>query len=378
MYLNYYPHTRIHETREALEREYNRIQGTVRTMPITQLDDAHKRNIDRVLNSYAYQIGYDLRVITDASYNTNTGTMLSRMNHRTLYRTFRIPKRTGGFREICAPTERLKEAQRNILKLFQKRLKVLTHNAAHGCVKNRNCKTALEVHQKNNSKWFLKLDLHDAFGSVYKEYLRRALEENAITNYALFEYETYIGADGLTHLIDSILAFAYNDSVSRGLPQGSPLSPFMLNMYMQTFDEALTKFCKDRGLVYTRYVDDLLISGYEKFDKDEVMAFIVTALPPNMQLNAAKTRFGSSNWKNWNLGIMLNKDNNLTPGSYNKHKLKCAVHNYNSNEELQTRDNYYHLSGVIAYYKHIEPEYFTNNPHFVLTTPGGNVLPLIE
>lgn len=369
MYLNYYPHTRVHETREALEREYYKTQGIIRTVEIEELHNERKDDITVTLDLHSWNIQRQMRALAELpNPSTPWNNVCNAVETKNLYQTFRIPKRSGGFRTISAPTDRLKNLQQEFLEMFQKSLKILPHNAAHGCVKKRNCKTALQVHQKNNSKWFLKLDLHDAFGSVHKSELRQAIENSAIMYYALIEAEHYFNAE-LTNLIGTLLAVTFNNNVSTGLPQGSPLSPFMLNVYMQRFDEDLTKFCKDRGLMYTRYVDDLLISGYEKFDKDEVLTFVRAALPPNMELNNEKTRFGSINWKNWNLGIMLNKDNKLTPGSNNKHKLKCAIHNYNNNPDLQTRENYAHLSGLLAYYKYIEPEYFENNPHYSMVVP---------
>ena len=359
MYLSYYPKPRPCTSYEELERQYNKIKNTFRTLEVENLSRA--KSVD-VQNKVSKVFLAARRVITDNRmlWNSSPEYIIACNNYKASnqYCTFQIPKHNGGMRTIAAPNETLKSLQRDMLEALQQKAKVLPHNAAHGCVKRRNCKTALEVHQRNNSKWFLKLDLHDAFGSVREEPLLAELNKNAIMDTVL-----------RTWYISTFTALAFNSRVSEGLPQGSPLSPFLLNMFLYEFDVLLTVFCKEHGLVYTRYVDDLLISGYNKFDKDLLIQFVKEHLPENMTINDSKTRFGSINWKNWNLGIMLNKDNKLTPGAANKHKLKCAIHNFNTRPEAQTREEYYHLSGVLAYYKYIDPEYFENNLHFVLVQP---------
>ena len=67
-------------------------------------------------------------------------------DYGSMYETFRIPKRTGGYREICAPNEELKRLQQTILHTCTHSMKYIPHNAVHGFTAHRNCKTALEVH----------------------------------------------------------------------------------------------------------------------------------------------------------------------------------------------------------------------------------------
>ena len=46
---------------------------------------------------------------------------------------------------------------------------------------------------------------------------------------------------------------------NRGIPQGSPMSALLSNVYLIEFDEWLSKLTKNRGWTYRRYCDDLLI-----------------------------------------------------------------------------------------------------------------------
>ena len=45
------------------------------------------------------------------------------------------------------------------------------------------------------------------------------------------------------------------------LPQGAPTSPWIANLVLRPFDEKLGAWCRARGVVYTRYCDDLAFSG---------------------------------------------------------------------------------------------------------------------
>lgn len=44
------------------------------------------------------------------------------------------------------------------------------------------------------------------------------------------------------------------------LPQGAPTSPMLSNLATKTLDSRLADFAIDRGMVYTRYADDITIS----------------------------------------------------------------------------------------------------------------------
>ena len=85
-------------------------------------------------------------------------------------------------------------------------------------------------------------------------------------------------------------------------------------------------------------------------------------------IKAEKTRYGSSSGRNWNLGCMLNKDNNITIGYKQKEewkrKMMDIIIRYNNNEPI-TLEEKQQLLGKLAYYKMIEPDYFNYlNQHY--------------
>lgn len=344
MYLNYYKRTTPQPTQAELVAEYEKNRGIINTIKLEAKTYNNPRLVTKMNNGMLRKC-----------YRTN-------QTRHQLYRTFTIPKRSGGRRTIEAPINEIKGMHRDVLMFLTKECRILPHNAAHGCVRNRNCKTALEVHKKNNSKWYLKIDFADAFGSIKAN----ALTDMLVRKTIFATVSTYTVNNMISSIYGNYLNSATEDA--QGLPQGSPLSPFLLNMYMIEFDYKLTTFCREHNLVYTRYVDDLLISGYEKFDKIEVLSYIHNIIPEGMQINPEKTRFGSVNWKNWNLGLMCNNEGNITVGYRKKKLMKNWVHNYNQ-REVRMANEYNKLLGLLNYYKYIEPEYFSS-PKFELAAPN--------
>lgn len=331
-------------TEEDIQRNYERHHGKIITKCIE--DNTVRAGSaycdSNMVRKYENKI---IRITSDLARDVNPNTYhvgyydLFLNEH---YHTFSIPKRAGGRRTIEAPDEVLKKAQRELLKVFTKDMHVLPHNAAHGFTKGRNCKSALEVHQKNKSNWFLKLDVKDFFPSCTMELIKRNL-------YMIYPF----------NLLDStaINRIIWACTKDDRLVQGAPTSPFLANMCMLVADYRIYNACKHEGLIYTRYADDILISSRTKIDLEMAQA-INLLLPTGLRINFLKTRRGSCSGRNWNLGLMYNEDHDITVGYRKKKEVKHAVHNFETKVELQTYEEKYRLLGLIGYCKYIEPEYF--------------------
>ena len=336
MFINYY--SRI---RNTLHGDYDEMMAKDKGRIVTKEVEASNWSINAKFN-YRNRANKLARKI--AEFNNRYDN-----NYVTLYQEFRIPKRTGGYRILHAPYEPLKSLQREVLSFLTKDSSLLPHNAVHSFIKHRNCKTAMEAHQASGARWFLKLDIKDFFDSCTLDYalaVCRALHPLSL-----------LYKDILKQLLS--VCFFRNK-----LPQGAPTSPIISNIYLQFFDHVLTK--ELRGYTYTRYADDLLISKSTEFDWQDVVRQVQIILPPGLNIKSNKTRYGSSNGSNWNLGLMYNKDLDITVGYRKKHLLKNKIHNLfnnkpeeNTPEFLSWLELLYSLRGLLSYYKFIEPEYFT-------------------
>lgn len=313
--------------------------------------------------TYAYETVseyFTSRIDTDAlirklvRFNEQTEALRAQ-ERSTLYETFHIPKRSGGLRRIDAPKPELMNALRNLKTIFEEDFHALYHTSAFAYVKNRCTVDAVKRHQKNNSKWFGKLDLHDFFGSTTLDYVIKMFS-------MVFPFSEIVkfpnGEAELRKALD--LAF-----LNGGLPQGTPLSPLITNVMMIPVDYKLANAFRDfdkQRFIYTRYADDFIISSKVDFDVHRVEKLVVDTLHEfgaPFTINESKTRYGSSAGRNWNLGVMLNKDNEITVGHKKKRQFQSMLYNYITDkckgiswprEDVQT------MQGLHSYYRMVEPE----------------------
>lgn len=285
---------------------------------------------------------------------TNTPQSLWNTPTDALYSTFHIPKRSGGTREISAPCEQLKQFQTRFKDYLEQDCKILTHNAAHGYVKRRGTFTALKTHQSQNNNYFLKLDIKDFFPSCSTEQIITQLQKVYPLNILLKE------EDYKEDFIKALKLCTKNNA----LPQGSPASPVLTNILMIPFDYELSTSLNKFNYTYTRYADDILISHKDKWNFNKTVELIDTIFSKNnynFSIKREKTRFGSKNGRNWNLGLMLNKDNDITIGHDKKQKFRANIFQF-ANDLLTNNHKWsiietQELLGLISYYKMIEPDY---------------------
>lgn len=275
------------------------------------------------------------------------------------YHTFHIPKKSHGFRQIDAPMGRLKEAQyklRDIINRFmccdQQGIwfGATYHTAAFAYVTHRCPKNCIERHQKNKSRWFAKFDFSNFFGSTTMEFVMKQL--GTIMPFALSS----------SVMLRKALKIAFLDG---GLPQGTPLSPMITNIMMIPIDFELQNILRNynkQSYVYTRYADDILVSSEYDFrfrEIEDVIRGVLAKFQAPFNIKPEKTRYGSSAGSNWNLGMMLNKDGQITVGHKKKRYLKAALTNYIQDRKNGTAwelNDVQVLNGELAYCRNIEGE----------------------
>ena len=338
---------------------YNTIMQTT----INESNDYYKTTIkidnptpfDRLTNKQQVQIYAAASHITTAYY------ILSPYadNHEEQYYEFKIPKRSGGLRTINAPLTNFKDALTEVKDIFEKKIKCLSHNCAYAYTKNRSTLDALIQHQKNKSNWYLKLDLQDFFPNCTP-----TLIYNQLTQLYPFYYFNQLPGNLGTTIPNQLQKIINICCLRGGLPQGTPMSPLLTNLIMIPFDYTIHNYLK-RGTgehyVYTRYADDLLISSKSEFNWQELQIKLAELLQP-FTIKQSKTRYGSKAGSNWNLGLMLNKDNNITLGYQKKKTINAMLNNFLkdfANNNYWSKEDTYVLQGQISQLQYIESEYCT-------------------
>ncbi len=258
----------------------------------------------------------------------------------------------SNFRRIDAPRDEFKDVLDKLKHLLEYNFFGNYHTNAYAYIKGRSTLDCIRKHQKNNSRWFLKLDFSNFFTNTTPEFVKKQLK-------MIFPFsEIYKRPEGEEYL-DKALSLCF---LNGGLPQGTPVSPLLTNIIMIPIDHEITKRMREHTphLCYTRYADDILLSSDLSFKWSEVqqqLIDILNSFEAPFTLNTSKTRYGSSAGRNWNLGVMLNKDNEITIGSEKKHILKATIHQFIKDYQ---EGNVWDLSdtqvfaGQLSYYRMVE------------------------
>lgn len=287
-------------------------------------------------------------------YNQSTEELRGKSRHE-LYKSFCIPKKSGGLRHINAPQPELMDALRRQKTMYEEDFHALYHTSAFAYIKRRCTVDAVKRHQSNQSKWFAKLDLHDFFGSTTLDFVTSMFS-------MVFPFSEVVKIPEGKAQLRKALELAFLDG---GLPQGTPISPLITNVMMIPVDFKLSKAFREynkQQFVYTRYADDFIISSKYDFDVHKVETLVVDTLRSfgaPFSINASKTRYGSSAGRNWNLGVMLNKDNEITVGYKRKRQFQSIMYNYINDKRNGVewpREDIMAMQGLHSYYRMVEPE----------------------
>lgn len=293
------------------------------------------------------------------AFNAETECLRSQARE-TLYKTFYIPKSSGrGLRRIDAPKDELMSSLRTLKSILENDFKGLYHTSAFAYIKHRCTVDAVKRHQANESKWFGKFDLSNFFGNTTMEFVMNQLS-------MIYPFSEVIKVPEGRYELERALELAF---LNGGLPQGTPISPTITNIMMIPVDFTLANGFRDfngKQFVYTRYADDFIVSCKYHFDCAEVQKFIVDTLAgfnAPFTLNPEKTRYGSSAGRNWNLGVMLNKDNKITVGAKKKRQFQAMLSNYVLDRQNGTPwdlESIQVLDGYRNYYRMVEGETIDN------------------
>lgn len=294
-----------------------------------------------------------------------------------LYRTFHIPKKSGGLRKIDAPNPELMDALRRLKTIFEEDFKALYHTSAFAYVKHRSTVDAVKRHQANESKWFGKYDLSNFFGSTTIDFAMKMIG-------MVFPFSEVVKSTVGERELRKAIELAFLDG---GLPQGTPISPLITNIMMIPVDYKLANGFRNfnnQSFVYTRYADDFLVSSKYTFSFREVEKFIVDTLQSfgaPFTIKPEKTRYGSSAGSNWNLGVMLNKDNEITVGHKKKRQFQAMLASYimdKKNGAEWDKSDVQTMEGYRNYYRMIEGETIDKMVAHVGDKFGVDVVKLIK
>jgi hypothetical protein len=280
------------------------------------------------------------------------------------YRILRKP--SGTVRLIEAPKWRLKQMQRQILSEILD--KVPAHSAAHGFIKGRSIKTFTAPHVAQMA--LLRMDLSDFFPSFCGARIQAIFRTigypepiaDLLGGICTNATPRDIWNDPSPNLDLVILQEARAFHARPHLPQGAPTSPALANIGAYRADCRLAGLACAAGASYTRYADDLVFSGSERFDAS-VDRFATHAaailIEEGFSVNHRKTRVMRQNTRQHLAGLVVNRRANIARADFDRLKatltncLRLGPENQNRHSHPDFRA---HLEGRVSFAEMVNPE----------------------
>lgn len=284
------------------------------------------------------------------------------------YQPIRRRKRDGTFRDIASPNPALMNVQRWILRNVLTGLKI--HRASFAYSRGLSIRHCAEAHV--GARWLLKLDLHDFFGSIDESRIYRVVRELGYPKLAAFEIGRICTRPKPS--VDPSWAEgrgveAYDSARLGVLPQGAPTSGALANAVAFRLDTLLAQIAGDRGLVYTRYSDDLTFSSSDQFSRTAIPLLVReverTIVGAGLQPHRKKTRVVPPGARQIVLGLMLHDGGvRLLPEFRDRldNHIRC-VGRYGPAAHARVRafdsalSMMNHVDGCLAFAEDIEPDW---------------------
>lgn len=255
-----------------------------------------------------------------------------------LYKIVEIPKKSGGHRIISIPTRNLKYIQKWVLDNVLENMKVSEHTK--GFVKKRSIVDNASQHV--NNECVITLDIKDFFPSI---------TYNRV--FKIFKYYGYTNELAYT--------FAKICTYKGTLPQGAPSSPYLSNIICLKLDKRLSRLSEKINVNYTRYADDITISGSSEI-KNCLPLIIEIIKDEGFKINENKLRIQNSTERQIVTGLIVN--DKLSVPQKKKRYLRQQIHYCkcfgvaNHLEHIQVNKSNFkeHLYGLAYFIKMVECE----------------------
>jgi retron-type reverse transcriptase len=219
------------------------------------------------------------------------------------YRHFVLPKKGGGKRPIESPRVFLRVVQWFLADFIFKDLAL--HDSVHSFVLGRSIVTNAQFHVRRG--FVGNVDIKNFFGSITKDMVSKCLRQNGFKPVEC----------------DLLATLCTNED---HLPQGAPASPVLSNAILYRFDKRIERDCSDRLLQYSRYADDITISGEDRVQVQLGIRRSQTLLKElyNLELHEDKTRIASKGGQQRVTGVVVNQ--NVVPPRLFRRRVRAMFH----------------------------------------------------
>ncbi|MCB0634429.1 MAG: RNA-directed DNA polymerase [Lewinella sp.] len=217
------------------------------------------------------------------------------------YKSFTVPKKDGGQRQIEAPNAELKRVLGRLNRYLQSVYYFEKSSAAFGFIvgvtnddDRRNVITNARKHL--GKPYLLNIDLLDFFHSISRDRV-----------YQIFREKPFNFRRNVPDLLADLTT--YQDH----LPMGTPTSPVLSNFACRDLDRELLIFSQTHDWTYTRYADDMSFSAAEPILQGQVEALGAIIQQAGFAINPRKTQLFGPEDEKIVTGLLLTDTVTLAP-----------------------------------------------------------------
>ncbi len=193
-----------------------------------------------------------------------------------------VPKKAGGKRALSIPTVRDRVAQTSAWLVLAPALDEHFEEGSFGYREGRSVGQAVDrilALREVGYEWVVDADIRSYFDEIphdrLLETVRRFINEQALVSLIA----AWLGVD--------VQERGRRSRLVRGVPQGSPISPLLANLYLDSFDET----CEQHGYRLVRYADDFVVLCRSRPAAEAALELSERVLGQlKLELNASKTR----------------------------------------------------------------------------------------
>lgn len=280
------------------------------------------------LQHFSLLIGIDKKILASIIFS----------NKEYLYKTIKIPKKTKGYRELSVPISTLKYIQKWILRNILD--KVPSSQYVTGFEKEMSIMENAKRHL--NKECVINIDLKDFFPSITNQMV-----------YSIFYNLGY--SKKMSNIFTTICTY------KKVIPQGAPTSPKLSNLCCKQLDKRIGALCKKYEATYSRYADDITISG-KKYIENILKTVKLIVEDEEFKLNDNKTRILYKGQRQEVTGLNLNSGKVTIPKSYKKELQKeiyyCKKYGVSNHlAHIKCNKAFYkeHLYGKACFINMVEP-----------------------
>lgn len=269
-----------------------------------------------------------------------------------------LAKRSGGWRLVESPKQRLRDLQRKILRGILD--PVMPHEAAHGFRRGRSCLTNARQHCGKDV--LLRMDLLNFFTSIPASRIHALFTALGYPDPVAKRLTGLCTCEVTSRMLPPLpageepLPWAMRKRYAeRHLPQGAPTSPALANLCALHLDFRLSGLAESIGGAYTRYADDLAISAGEALRRrtGAITSLVYQIVKEQrFDVNHRKTRVMHRSNRQRLTGVVVNDKPNVSRAEFDQWKAvlhNCVVHGPQSQNRMGHPNFREHLRGRVSY-----------------------------